>query len=104
MSYKLDPASKAHIPVARTFYSLQCGTLPASGFEGFEDYPRVVSHLSRHVEQQDVRQMQEPQTVADIRFDIQDTAKAEIVDDKIVHEQGWGGFRRQGREGLRGWD
>ena len=83
---EIRSGTNAHIPLARISYSLHCGTLPASGCEGFGDYPHVVSHLSRHVEHQDVRQMSEPQTVADIRFDIQDTAMAEIVDDKIVHE------------------
>ena len=102
MSYELDPVLEVCIPLARTSYSLHCGTLPTSDFEDFGDCPHVVSYLSQHVEHQDVRQTQEPQTGADIRFDIQDTAMAEIVDDKIVHEQGLGGVRRQPGVEFRG--
>jgi hypothetical protein len=69
-------------------------TLPASDFEGFGDYPRVVSHSSRHVERQDVLQKSERRTAADIRFGIQETAMAGIVDDKTVHEPESGDVRQ----------
>lgn len=47
---------KRWLPLVRISYSLQYGTLPASDFEGFGDYPRVVSYLERHVEHQNVLQ------------------------------------------------
>ena len=42
--------------------------------------------------------------MVDIRFDIQETAMAGIVDDKTVHEPESGDVRPQPEDGSRVWD